>query len=47
MKDKEANAAVFIEVPKPINAMSANEKELFVDQIIQALSQSIIKTGRE
>ena len=47
MKDKEPNAAVFIEVPKPINAMSANEKELFVDQIIQALSQSIIKTGRE
>ena len=47
MKDKEPDAAVFIEVPKPINAMSADEKELFVDQIFQVLNQSIIKTGRE
>jgi hypothetical protein len=38
MKDKELNAVVFIEVPKPINSMSTDEKEVFVDQIIQALS---------
>ena len=40
MKDKEINPAVFIEVPKAINAMSAGEKELFIDQIIQALDES-------
>jgi hypothetical protein len=47
MKDKAPNPAIFIEVPKPINNMSTSEKELFVDQISQALSQSIINTGRE
>jgi hypothetical protein len=38
MKDNEPNAAVFIEVPKPINTMRTDEKKVFVDQIIQALS---------
>jgi len=47
MKDKKPNAAVFIEVPKDINAMSTDEKELFVDQIIKALSESINKPGRK
>ena len=31
---------VFIEVPKPISAMSAVEKDLFIEQIIEALSES-------
>ena len=47
MKDKKPYAAVFIEVPKPIDAMRAVEKELFVDQIIQSLGESMNKTGRE
>ena len=34
------NRPVFIEVPKPISAMSAAEKDLFIEQIIQALSES-------
>ena len=31
---------VFIEVPKPISTMSAAEKDLFIEQIIEALSES-------
>ena len=31
---------VFIEVPKPISVMSAVEKDLFIEQIIEALSES-------
>jgi hypothetical protein len=31
---------VFIEVPKPVKDMSALEKDLFIEQIIQALSES-------
>jgi len=31
---------VFIEVPKPVKDMSAMEKHLFIEQIIQALSES-------
>ena len=37
---------VFIEVPRPISAMSAVEKDLFVEQIIQALSESTSKEER-
>ena len=37
---------VFIEVPKPISAMSAVEKDLFIEQIIQALSESTSKEER-
>jgi len=37
MKDEQPNPAVFIEVPKPINEMSKNEKTLFIEQIIEAL----------
>ena len=37
---------VFIEVPKPISAMSAAEKDLFIEQIIQALSESTSKEER-
>ena len=29
-----------MEVPKPVSAMSAVEKDLFIKQIIQALSES-------
>jgi hypothetical protein len=35
---------VFIEVPKPVKDMSAAEKDLFIEQIIKALSES---TSRE
>jgi hypothetical protein len=38
---------VFIEVPKPINAMSALEKDFFIEQIIQAFSESISEEERE
>ena len=37
---------VFIEVPKPISAMSAMEKDLFIEQIIQALNESTSKEER-
>ena len=38
---------VFIEVPKPISAMSAAEKDFFIEQIIEALSGSTSdKKGR-
>ena len=37
---------VFIEVPKPISAMNAVEKGLFIEQIIQALSKSTSKEER-
>ena len=37
---------VFIEVPKPIGAMNAVEKGLFIEQIIQALSESTSKEER-
>ena len=37
---------VFIEVPKPISAMSAVEKDLFIEQIIQALDESTNKGER-
>ena len=36
---------VFIEVPKPVKDMSALEKDLFIEQIIQALSESTSKKG--
>jgi hypothetical protein len=31
---------IFIEVPKPVMDMSAAEKDLFIEQIVQALSES-------
>ena len=31
---------VFIEVPKPVKDMSAVEKDRFIEQIVQALSES-------
>ena len=34
---------VFIEVPKPVKDMSAVEKDRFIEQIIQALSESTNK----
>ena len=37
---------VFIEVPKPIKDMSALEKDRFIEQIIQALSESTSKEER-
>jgi len=37
---------VFIEVPKPISEMNAVEKDLFIEQIIQALSESTSKEER-
>ena len=37
---------VFIEVPKPIKDMSAVEKDRFIEQIIQALSESTSKEER-
>ena len=37
---------VFIEVPKAISAMSVVEKDLFIEQIIQALSESTSKEER-
>ena len=37
---------VFIEVPKPLKDMSAVEKHLFIEQIIQALSESTSKEER-
>ena len=40
MRDEQANPAVFIEVPKPISAMSVVEKDLFIERIIEALSES-------
>jgi hypothetical protein len=41
MKDEKPNPALFFEVPKPVSAMSAAEKELFIEQIVQALDESI------
>lgn len=46
MRDEQPNPAVFIEVPKPISAMSATEKALFIEQIIEALSKSTSKEER-
>ena len=37
---------VFIEVPKSIKDMSAVEKDRFIEQIIQALSESTSKEER-
>jgi hypothetical protein len=37
---------VFIEVPKPVKDMSAVEKDRFIQQIIQALSESTSKEER-
>jgi hypothetical protein len=37
---------VFIEVPKPVKDMSAVEKDRFIEQIIQALSESTSKEER-
>ena len=37
---------VFFEVPKPISAMKVVEKDLFIEQIIQALSESTNKEER-
>jgi len=47
MKDDQPNPAVFIEVPKPINEMSKSEKELFIEQIIEALGDSSKKVEEE
>ena len=40
MRNDQLNPAVFVEVPKPISAMSVVEKDLFIEQIIEALSES-------
>ena len=37
---------VFIEVPKPVKDMSEMEKDRFIEQIIQALSESTSKEER-
>ena len=37
---------VFIEVPTPISAMSAVEKDFFIEKIIQELSESTSKEER-
>ena len=37
---------VFIEVPKPVKGMSAMEKDRFIEQIVQALSESTSKEER-
>ena len=37
---------VFIEVPKPVKDMSAVEKDRFIEQIIQALSEPTSKEER-
>jgi hypothetical protein len=37
---------VFIEVPKPVKTMSAVQKDRFIEQIIQALSESTSKEER-
>jgi hypothetical protein len=41
-----ASRPVFIEIPKPVKDMSAVEKDLFIEQIIQALSESTSKEER-
>ena len=50
MNDKSVDPAVskpvFIEVPKPVKDMSAVEIELFIEQIVQALSESTSKEER-
>jgi hypothetical protein len=50
MNDKSvvpaASRPVFIEVPKPVKDMSAVERELFIEQIVQALSESTSKEER-
>ena len=40
------SSPVFIEVPKPVKDMSAVERELFIEQIVQALSESTSKEER-
>ena len=40
MRNDQLNPAVFVEVPKPISVMSVVEKDLFIEQIIEALSES-------
>ena len=37
---------VFIEVPKPVKDMSAVEKDRFIEQIVQALSEPTSKEER-
>ena len=37
---------VFIEVPKPVRDMSEVEKDRFIEQIVQALSESTSKEER-
>ena len=37
---------VFIEVPKPVKTMSAVEKDRFIEQIVQALSEPTSKEER-
>jgi hypothetical protein len=37
---------IFIEVPKPVKDMSAVERDLFIEQIVQALSESTSKEER-
>ena len=50
MNDKSVEPAasrpVFIEVPKPVKDMSAVEREFFIEQIVQALSESTSKEER-
>ena len=47
VKEKEPNPAMFIEVPKPVSAMGAAEKEIFIEQIVQALGESISESDKE
>jgi hypothetical protein len=41
--EPEDSGPVFIEAPKPVKDMSAVEKDLFIEQIIQTLSESTSK----
>jgi len=44
--EPEACRPVFIEVPKPIRDLSSMEKCIFIEQIIQAISESTSKEER-
>jgi len=47
MKEEKPNPVLFFEVPKPVSAMSVAEKELFIEQIVQALGESISNAEKE
>jgi len=36
-EQKQSNQPFFIEVPKPVNKMTKEEKDAFVDEIIEAI----------